>query len=70
MTLKTEHKIVFTVTDHVPKDLNHSCLEQTSIILTLSFLQLSFELEIQTWNNTMAFGNSLREIIHWILTQC
>lgn len=41
--MKTEHKIVFTFIDHFPKDLNHSCSEQTSVFLTLPFLQLSFE---------------------------
>lgn len=62
MTIKTEHKIVFTFIDHFPIALNHSCLKQTSIFLTLSFLQLSFELGIQTWNNTVAFGDNLRDM--------
>lgn len=62
MTIKTEHKIVFTFIDHFPIALNHSCLKQTSIFLTLSFLQLSFELGIQTWNNTVAFRDNLRDM--------
>lgn len=50
--------MVFTFIGHFPKYPNHRCLEQTSIFLTLSFSQLS----IQTWNNTVVFGDTLREM--------
>lgn len=50
---------MFTSIDRNTKDKSKDSLKKHGSFL-LSFLDLSFESGIQTWNNTVAFADSLK----------